>query len=147
MPSNTILFGKMRWINKFNRLPAEEKKLLLEAIVFLFYSKVILFLPFRVYIKRLKPAGNFAECIQLKTLYEIRTAVSRANKLSCWQNSCLVKSFAARLMLQRRNIGSVLYLGLQFKDGKELTAHAWLSSGNIDITQKASSGFKEIYKA
>jgi len=78
-------------------------------------------------------------------LRKISVAVSRANKLSFWKNVCLVKSFTARFMLQRRNIGSVMYLGLQFKNGRELIAHAWLVSGKSYITPKGRTNYKEIY--
>jgi len=75
---------------------------------------------------------------------KVRNAISRANKTASWKNICLVKSFAARFMLQRRRIGSVMYLGLQLGDGKKLHAHAWLIAEDIIITPKGSD-FKEIY--
>jgi hypothetical protein len=79
-------------------------------------------------------------------LRKISVAVSRANKLAFWKNRCLVKSVTARLMLQRRNIDSLMYLGLQFKNGKELVAHAWLVSGESYITPKGRTNYKEIYR-
>lgn len=82
------------------------------------------------------------DTIQLK---KIRHAVSRANKLACWKNICLVKSFAARFMLQRRGIASVMYLGLQIRNGKELFAHAWLVSGEFYVTPKGITDYKKIY--
>ena len=78
-------------------------------------------------------------------LIKIRIAVARANKLAFWKNVCLVKSFAARFMLQRRNIGSVMYLGLQYKNEKELVAHAWLIANEIFITPKGRTQYKEIF--
>ncbi len=79
-------------------------------------------------------------------LRQIRNAVSRANKTAIWKNICLVKSFAARFMLQRRRIPSIMYLGLQInKEGeKKLNAHAWLIADDIVITPKLQD-FKEIY--
>lgn len=82
------------------------------------------------------------DTLQLK---KIRYAVSRANKLAFWKNICLVKSFAARFILQRRGIASILYLGLQFKNGKELFAHAWLVSGEFYVTPKGITDYKKIY--
>ncbi|MBE0650715.1 MAG: lasso peptide biosynthesis B2 protein [Bacteroidales bacterium] len=78
-------------------------------------------------------------------LIEIRKAIRRANKLAFWKNICLVKSVAARFMLQRRKIDSVMYLGLQFKDKKELIAHAWLIADDIQITPKGNINYKEIF--
>ncbi|MEL7588579.1 MAG: lasso peptide biosynthesis B2 protein [Prolixibacteraceae bacterium] len=136
----------MKRVRKFIRLPAGEKKLFAEAVFFLFFAKVFLLLPFRICVKRLKPAGNkIGGEADTRALRNIRDAIGRANKLAWWKNICLVKSIAARLMLQRRNIGSVMYLGLQFKNGKELIAHAWLKSGDLYITPKGNMNYKEIF--
>lgn len=78
-------------------------------------------------------------------LKEVRIAVERANKIAIWSNVCLVKSFAARLMLQRRGIASSIYLGVTIKDGKDLAAHAWLISDGLYVTPRGDSAFKEIY--
>ena len=137
----------MTWFSKFTRLSPEEKKLFIEALFFLFYSKIFLFRPFRLCVKKLKPEESFSGDAAPEMLKKIRWAVARADKLSCWKNICLVKSFAARFMLQRRNIGSTMYLGLQIKNGKELAAHAWLIAGGVYITPKGSLKFKEIYTA
>jgi len=136
----------MNWLNKFIRLSTEEKKLFIEAIFFLFYSKIILFRPFRLCVKKLKPEESYTGNAEPEMLKKIRRAVARADKLSCWKNICIVKSFAARFMLQRRNIGSTMYLGLQIKNGKELAAHAWLIAKGIYITPRGPLKFKEIYK-
>lgn len=127
------------------QLPKDEKLLLFEAVFLLFFSKVFLLLPFRYCIKRLRPAGEMGVTNDPLLLTKIRDAVTRANRLAFWENICLVKSFAARLMLHRRNIGSVMYLGLQFRNGKELVAHAWLISAEIYITSKGRTDYKEIY--
>lgn len=102
-------------------------------------------LPFRYCIKRLHPAEEMTGTIEPVLLNKIRDAVSRANKLAFWKNVCLVKSFAARLMLQRRDIGSVLYLGLQIKEHRQLVAHAWLMVDGIAITPKLTDQYKEIF--
>lgn len=134
----------MKLVRKYIKLPVEEKRLLLEAVLFIFFAKLFLLLPFRFCTKWLKPAEEMSRKAAPETLLKIRNAVSRANKLAFWKNICLVKSFAARFMLQRRGIGSVMYLGLQMRGEKELLAHAWLISQDIIITPKGSN-FKEIY--
>ncbi|NTW33698.1 MAG: lasso peptide biosynthesis B2 protein, partial [Bacteroidetes bacterium] len=127
----------MKYLYKFLQIPKDEKILFIEAVFFLFLSKGVLMLfPFRYCIKFLKPAEKMTSISNTDFLIKIRQAVSRANKFAYWKNICLVKSFTARLMLQRRNIGSVMYLGLQFKNGRELIAHAWLISGECYITPK-----------
>lgn len=136
----------VRVIRRFFRLPADEMKLFLEAVFLLYYSKVLFLLfPFRFCIGILKPAARMDVTPDPEVARKIRLAVTRANRLAFWKNICLVKSFAARLMLQRRKIGSVLYLGLQLKGGKELVAHAWLMVGDFVVTPKLSSRYKEIF--
>jgi hypothetical protein len=135
----------VKFLRKFIQLPKDEKLLLFEAVFLVFFSKVFLLLPFRYCLKRLHPAGEMEGPIDPVLLTKIRDAVTRANRLAFWKNVCLVKSFAARLMLQRRNIGSVMYLGLQFRNEKELVAHAWLESAEMYITPKGRTDFKEIY--
>lgn len=78
-------------------------------------------------------------------LCRIRDAVRRANKLAFWKNICLVKSFAARFMLQKRKIRSEMFYGLMIKD-KKLEAHAWLIAGDVEITPKGNKEIKAIYK-
>lgn len=132
-------------LSKFLKLSGKEKRLFLEAVFFLFFSKMFLFLPFRICVKRLEPKEKMEEQPEAFELIEIRKAIRRANKLAFWKNICLVKSVAARFMLQRRKIDSVMYLGLQFKDKKELIAHAWLIADDIQITPKGNINYKEIF--
>lgn len=136
----------MNWLKKIIQLPYQEKILFLEAVFFLFFSKVFLWLPFKYCIKKLDVADSFAEKGDPILLRKIQLAVARANKLAFWQNICLVKSFAARFMLQRRQIASVMYLGLQFKNNKELVAHAWLIANEVYVTPKGRTRYKEIFK-
>jgi len=132
-------------LRKYLQLPKDEKWLFFEAVVLLFFSKVFLLLPFRVCIQRLKPAAKMRKTGDPVLLRKISVAVSRANKLAFWKNVCLVKSFTARLMLQRRDIGSVLYLGLQIKGHRQLVAHAWLMVDRTAITPKHTDQYKEIF--
>lgn len=117
----------------------------MEAVFFLFFSKVFLFLPFRICVKWLKPGGKMEGKADAFKLIEIRKAIRRADRLSFWKNVCMVKSVAARFMLQRRKIGSVMYLGLQFKNKKELIAHAWVMADDIYVTPKGGINYKEIF--
>ncbi|MFV8337573.1 lasso peptide biosynthesis B2 protein [Flavobacterium sp. RSP29] len=140
-----ISLKKVTFLYKFVHIPKDEKKLFFEAVLFLFFSKTLLFLPFRYCIKRLRPSNQMIGIANPLELKKIHLAVYRANRLAFWKNICLVQSFAARLMLQRRNIGSVLYLGLQFRNDTELVAHAWLVSNEIQITLKGRTQYKEIF--
>ncbi|MGD9558531.1 MAG: lasso peptide biosynthesis B2 protein [Mangrovibacterium sp.] len=133
-------------LRKFIRLSTEEKKLFAEAVFFIFFSKVFLLLPFRICLKQLRPAEEMDGRLSARSLQNIRNAVSRAGKLTFWENNCLPASLGGRFMLQRRRVGSVMYLGLQFKNGKELVAHAWLIADNIYVTPKGKTNYEEIFK-
>jgi hypothetical protein len=133
-------------IKAFIRLEFKDKLLLLEAISFLFIAKGLLLLPFKFSLMAIKTKAYLNSQADLITLHRVRDAVSRANKLAIWKNICLTKSIAARFMLQRRHISSTMYLGLQFKNSKELSAHAWLVSGEIQITPKGSQHYHEIIR-
>lgn len=135
----------MTLLKKILLLPKDEKILFIEAVFFLFFSKAMLFLPFKKCVKWMRPLSEMNGIADPVLLIKIRIAVARANRLAFWKNVCLVKSFAARFMLQNRNIGSTMYLGLQYKDEKELVAHAWLIAEEVFITPKGRTKYKEIF--
>lgn len=117
-----------------------------EAILFLFYEKLrVQTLPFK---KLIDSRGQeaFSDQADPVLLRSIRMAIRRANKLAWWSNICLVKSLAGRRMLNRRRIASSFHLGLRFDNKNKLEAHAWLISGNLEITPKGGERFKEIIK-
>jgi hypothetical protein len=139
----------MNRLLNFLRLPTREKTLFAEAVAFLFYAKLLLsVLPFKDCIKKFKRLSFVTTPVDLNEVQTIGRAISRANKLAFWENKCLVSSFAARFMLSRRNIGSVLYLGLRFKDHTQfkMNAHAWLMAGDFFVTPKGNDGYKEIFR-
>ena len=135
----------MKLLRKAIQMPFDEKILLVEAVFFLFFSKVFLFLPFKYCVSKVENNDKKSKVLTRLELKKIRNAVYRANKLAFWKNICLVKSFAARFMLKRRNVHSKMYLGLEFKNNKELLAHAWLVSSDFQVTPKGYKKYKEIF--
>lgn len=136
----------MSLITKFVKIPLHQKVLLTEAICILIASKLLLMLlPFRLCKKIFRKKEKLYKQADVQFLKEVRIAVERANKIAFWSNVCLVKSFAARLMLQRRGFASSIYLGVTIKNGKELAAHAWLISNGVYVTPRGDTAFKEIY--
>ncbi len=47
---------------------------------------------------------------------------------------CLQQAIAARAMLERRGIDSVLHLGVRDPTGTALEAHAWPDAGGLNVT-------------
>jgi hypothetical protein len=139
----------MNRLLRFLKLPMQEKTLFAEAVAFLFYAKLLLsVLPFKICVKKFKMLPPTTVSVDLNEVQVIGRAISRANKLACWKNRCLVSSFAARFMLSRRNIASELYLGIRFENDAQLkmNAHAWLMVGDFFVTPKGNDGYKEIFR-
>nr|WP_269147142.1 lasso peptide biosynthesis B2 protein [Rhodospirillum rubrum] len=71
----------------------------------------------------------------------IRAALISAASRLPWTSTCLMRALAGRLMLRRRRLPSLTFLGLRTPRGpEEDPAHAWLLSLGIDITGGAIAG-------
>ncbi len=137
----------MSLISKFCRIPFRQKKLLMEAIFFLFTSKFMLIIfPFKICKQIFRKNEVLVKQASVQSIKDISIALERANKIAIWRNVCIVKSFAARFMLQRRGIASTIYLGVTVKNEKRLSAHAWLVSRGVYVTPRGDLSFKEIYR-
>lgn len=137
---------KIRLFFRFTCIPFRQKILLVEAIVLLLASKMLLMLlPFRTSKKFFKKKEKLHKQANIQLLKDIHLSIERANRIAFWSNVCLVKSFAARFMLQRRGIAATIYLGIQVKEENELLAHAWLMTNGVFVTPRGDSAFKEIY--
>lgn len=134
-----------RGIRKFIKLSFAEKKLFLEAAIFLFAAKILLLLfPFKYCLRFISNKNCvFIDC-NPEYLQSIKTAVNRANKLAFWKNICLVQSFTARWILSRRKISSRLSIGVTHDENKKLIAHAWIKVGDFEIVNKGLD-YKELY--
>ena len=124
-------------IKRFLEIPLVEKKLLFEAVFFLFTAKMLLLIfPFKFCIRFIKTKKCNHKPIDLAYLQLIKTAIDRANYLAFWKNVCLVSSFTARWMLQRREIQSQLSIGVVHDDNKKIIAHAWIKVNEFEIVKK-----------
>lgn len=47
---------------------------------------------------------------------------------------CLVQALAARSMLERRGIGSIMHVGVARSEERFLEAHAWLEAAGVEVT-------------
>ena len=132
-------------INKFRELTLKEKRLLFEAFFFLLLSKFIIVLfPLRKCIKFFRKIRSSNVEPDKESLQTLKTALDRANHLAFWKNKCLVQSFAAKYMLQRRGRPSLMFFGVAFNEKRELVAHAWLKVGEFEIVPKGNE-YKELF--
>lgn len=71
-------------------------------------------------------------------------AVRRACRRLPWQNRCLARALALRLMLAWRGVACTIRFGVRKQDGG-VRAHAWLSIGpHVLIGGEDADGFREI---
>lgn len=61
-------------------------------------------------------------------------AIRSAARLTPWKSNCLAQAITAKRMLQRRGIGSTLYLGVNKNEQGGLAAHAWVRCGQFWLT-------------
>jgi hypothetical protein len=142
---NTLSSLRQR-LHEFARTDAESRALLIEAIVRLLAARAALVLvPFPSLARRL---GAFvpptdprvAACCQAISdeqaalAAQIGWAVTRAARHVPFKAACLPQAIAARQMLKRRGIASVLYFGAAMSAEKPLDTHAWLDAAGVKVT-------------
>ena len=87
---------------------------------------------------------------QARVAEEVGWAVTRAARHVPFSAVCLPQAMAARIMLKRRGVDSVLHFGArigQDKIGqdKPIDAHAWLDAAGVEVTgYPVASTFAEI---
>jgi len=122
---------------------ARRRILVLEAAIFLLIARLWLLLaPFRHVAPRLGKAHAAGETPEHSTgaaadlAREIGWAVSRTARHVPFKAVCLQQAVAARLMLQRRGVRSILSLGVAAPEWGEvpLLAHAWLDAEGVKVT-------------
>ncbi|WP_010185610.1 lasso peptide biosynthesis B2 protein [Sphingomonas sp. PAMC 26605] len=87
----------------------------------------------------LKPAAAAPGAVPVdpptaETIRTVRWAIAAAARRMPFRTACLQQAIAARAMLRRRAIGSVLRLGVGDPSGTVLEAHAWLDAGALKVT-------------
>lgn len=131
-------------LSKFLRHDWSGRGLLLEALAWLVWSKLLLLLiPFRWIAPRLgtlktespseiSPADR---ALALRISWAVQSAAAHVPLGFV----CLPQAMAAKWMLRRRHLASTLYLGVARPDEVKFTAHAWLRAGDKILTGRAES--------
>lgn len=117
-----------------------------EAVCALIAARARSLLPFRVLARQLgglvPPPPGHAELApdpsltddQQTAIRRIRWAIGAVQPWLPFRTLCLQQAIAARAMLARRGIGSVLHLGVDQSKPSGLKAHAWLDAGGLCVT-------------
>jgi hypothetical protein len=138
MPKSSRFSKNMSQLAKFFRLSGEDRRLVLEAAVWLCLARAaVMTLPFRRIASILgRPKGGLVTEDETSALqaHRVAWAVRRTSCYTPWLSNCLAKAIAGRCMLRRRRIASTLYFGMIKGSDGELAAHAWLQSGGITLS-------------
>ena len=116
-------------------MPSERRLLLVEASWCLARSSAaVALLPFRRAVRvggatAGPPVSGPAEAAQVA---EVRSAVDSVASRLPFRAKCFERALAARLMLRRRGIGTILFYGARW-EGAAMSAHVWLRSGETDV--------------
>lgn len=135
-----------RLIFRFTQINNRRRLLLLEAVPCLLAARLaLIFVPFPQLARRLgtfvSPTDpraarteNKAAREQAQVAEEVGWAVTRAARYVPFKAVCLPQAMAARGMLRRRNIDSVMHFGATKGTEKPLDAHAWLDAAGVEVT-------------
>jgi len=130
---------------KFGELPWKEQLLFSEAYFLHLTTGLILkVIPFRWIARVFSSRQSSVGSPQSEEVKLIKVAIQRAGRFSPWRNKCLVSSLVARRMLKKRKIPSKLSLGVAKDAAGKTMAHAWISSGEAEVTGKQGD-YKELF--
>ena len=146
-----------RLLRRFGQISNRRRALLAEAAAYLLAARLaLIFIPFPRLARRL---GTFVpptdpRVLQTKTIAadgqarlaeDIGWAVTRAARYLPFKAVCLPQAMAARVMLKRRGVESVMHFGAARGTEKPLDAHAWLDAAGVEVTgYPVAENFAEI---
>jgi hypothetical protein len=129
------MWGRVR---KFLSFRSGVKLLIIEALFYLGWARILKALPFSKVAPSLgiQMKETTVKCDQSKeeVILNISNAVRLVARHTWWESMCLVMAIAGMKMLERRNIESTLYLGTGRDASGKMIAHAWLRSGPFYLT-------------
>ncbi|MDB6129472.1 MAG: hypothetical protein JWM04_579 [Verrucomicrobiales bacterium] len=126
---------------KYFKLSKEAKLMLLEALVYLLWVKVMLTVtPFRRVAEKLKksrlePKSVFAVA-EIRVAENVTWAIETVARHVRLGLVCLPQGIAAKWMLERRGLPTKLYIGVKNGVENKVAAHAWLTAGEMILTGK-----------
>jgi hypothetical protein len=152
----------LRRLVRFAQVGHHRRAVLIEAVAWLLVARLsLIFVSFPRLARRLGTlvaptdaralrAKSDNEHDQARVAEEIGWAVTRAARHVPFNAVCLPQAMAARIMLKRRGVDSVLHFGARIgrdKIGpdKPIDAHAWLDAAGVEVTgYPVANTFAEI---
>ena len=146
-----------RLLLRFGQIDNSRRALLPEAVTYLLVARLaLIFVPFPQLARRLgsfvsptdpraAPAATEPDSEVARLAQEISWAVTRAARYVPFKAVCLPQAMAARVMLKRRGVKSVMHFGAAKGALKPLDAHAWLDAAGVEVTgYPVAENFAEI---
>jgi hypothetical protein len=128
-------------LTRLFRLSLPDLALVLESLGMLALARVLVgFIRFRrlaSILSRSRPSSGRPG--QEETVLRVRWAIQLWASRVPWRALCFEQGLAAHLMLQRRNIGSVLYYGAAPNIDGRLAAHVWVVYRDINVVGAESA--------
>jgi hypothetical protein len=153
----TWLRRAARKLRRFGQVGGRRRGLVIEAALWLLVARMaLLAVPFPRLARRLGAfvsptdervtlAGRDASPQDAQFAEEIAWATARAARHVPFKAVCLPQAMAARIMLRRRGVASVLHFGAARGRDKPIDAHAWLDAAGVEVTGYPVAGlFAEI---
>jgi len=136
-----LLFSNrfVRKINTFRHSSRADKLLFLETVVTSAFVRFALsFLPFKKVREWLGSSNPVSiphdPDVDLLTIQKVKTAIHLCNRYTFWKTECYTQSLTAKILLRRRNIDSILFIGFQKDENGKYKGHAWLKVHEIFVT-------------
>jgi hypothetical protein len=133
-----------RPLRRFTQVGGRRRALVIEAVACLLLARLgLIVVPFPALARRLgrfvPPSDPRAVAVRDKTAQagraeEIGWAVTRSARYVPFKAVCLPQAMAARVMLKRRGVPSVMHFGAARGEDKPLDAHAWLDAAGVEVT-------------
>ena len=146
-----------RNLRRFAEIGGRRRGLLIEAALWLLASRIALAaVPFPTLARRIgvfvAPSDERVtrarrDCADgdARLAEEIRWATVSAARHVPFRAVCLPQAMAARIMLRRRGVRSVLHFGAAKGTEKAIDAHAWLDAAGVEVTgYPVAAQFSEI---
>jgi hypothetical protein len=144
-----------RRLRRFGQVGAHRRALLIEAALLLVAARMALIaIPFSHLARALgtfvppndpRAAKRIAREADSVIAEEVGWAVTRAALHLPFEAVCLPQAMAARVMLKRRGVPSVMHFGAAKGSDKPLDTHAWLDAAGVEVTgYPAAAAFAEI---
>lgn len=142
---------------RFAQVGNRRRALIVEAVIWLLLARLSLI--FIAFPRLARHLGTFVPPDDVRALRaksegpdeharlaeNVGWAVTRAARYVPFKAVCLPQAMAARIMLKRRSVGSVMHFGAMIGRDRSMAAHAWLDAAGVEVTgYPVANTFAEI---